>query len=136
MQSEKTSMSAPVHAVVTRRERGWAGHFICADRCKFRRNTLLTKGDVRIVVSSVGLMTHWKGPDHGFEQVGLDRFFETMAFHAKYDGRYWDADVQREVSFESPWRVDTADADDIADDQHEAVVSEFMQRMESGEFDG
>jgi len=136
MSSEKASMSAPVHAIVIRRERGWAGHFICADRCKFRRNTLLTKGEVRIVVSSVGLMTHYKGREHGIEQIGFDRYFETMVFHAKHDGRYWDADVQREVSFDAPWRVDTADADDIADDQHEAVVDEIMQRMQSGEFDG
>lgn len=123
------------NAVVTRRERGWAGHFCGSARCRFRRNTLLSKGEVRIVVSSVGLMAHWEGSEKGFMQIGNDRYFETMAFHAKYDGRYWDADVSRIVSFESPWRVDRADADDIADDQHEAVVLEIMQRMETGEFD-
>jgi hypothetical protein len=80
-------------------------------------------------------MVHYKGHDHEYQQIGLNRYYETMAFHAKYDGRYWDADVQREVSFESPWRVDIADADDIADDQHEAVVAEIMKRIETKEFD-
>lgn len=120
---------------VKRVERGWAGHFICSDRCKFRRNTLLEKGKVRIVVSSVGLMVHWKGPEFGFEQIGAERYFETMAFHAAYDGRYWDADVGRGVEFSSPWMIGTFDADDVMNDQHEVVVSEIMERMKNGEFD-
>jgi hypothetical protein len=135
MSSEKTINAAPVHGIVIRRERGWAGHFICADRCKFRRNTLLEYGSVRIVVSSVGLMTDYRD-EKKFQIVGLDRHFETMVFHAAYDGRYWDADVSREVSFESPWMVREVDADDIANDQHDAVVAEIEQRMLNGEFDG
>jgi hypothetical protein len=135
MQSEKTSASNQnsAHDAVTRIERGWAGHFICAHRCKFRRNTLLTRGDVRIVVSSVGLLPSFDG--EGYSEIGFDRFFETMAFHAKHDGRYWDADTSREVGFEAPWFVGTVDADDIANDQHEAVVAEIVDRLESGEFD-
>jgi hypothetical protein len=136
MNSEKTTIAAPVHGIVIRRERGWAGHFICADRCQFRRNTLLERGSVRIVVSSVGLMTNHRD-ENKFQEVGLDRqHFETMAFHAAYDGRYWDADVTREVLFESPWMVREVEADDIANDQHDAVVSEIEQRIVNGEFDG
>lgn len=133
--AKKGSSAARVEPVVIRCERGWAGHFICADRCKFRRNTLLERGNVRIVVSTVGLMTDYRD-DNKFSEVGLDRYFETMAFHAAYDGRYWDADVTREVSFDSPWMVQEVDADDIANEQHESVVAEITQRMSNGEFDG
>jgi len=60
-----------------------------------------------------------------YTTIGLNRHFETMAFHAKYDGRYWDADVKREVTFLSPWAIKEIDADDIANDQHEKVVEEI-----------
>lgn len=115
-------------SAVIRQERGWAGHFICADRCRFRRNTLLTCGNVRIVVSTVGM---WQALQGEYEEISPGRYFETRAFHAKHDGRYWDADVSREMYFESPWSVSKLDADDIANDQHEAVVAEIAGWMES-----
>ena len=127
---------------VKRTERGWAGHFICANRCRFRRNTLLEKGEVRIVVSSVGLMEKWTGDPRqdrnvrGFETIGCERYYETMAFHAEpAPSRYFDADVGREVNFASPWRITEIDADDKANAQHDAVVAEIEERMAAGEFD-
>jgi len=122
---------------VTKTERGWAGHFICADRCLFRRNTLLECGDIRIVVSTVGLMVdiHAKGYPNKrkFTTIGCDRHFETMAFHAEYDGRYWDADVCRQIYFKSEWAIAEDDADDKANDMHEAVVSEITNRLAGGD---
>jgi len=113
-------------SMVNRYERGWAGHFICANRCRFRRNTLLECGESRVVVSTVGSMVH---PD-GFSTVGHNRHFETRAFHAKHDGRYWDADVNSEVEFSSPWAIAELDADDRANEMHEAVVQELMAKMD------
>ena len=116
-------------------ERGWAGHFICALNCRFRRNTLVTDGKTRIIVSSVGLMEHKVGSGD-FEQIGCDRYYETMAFHSdSADTRYYDADVSREVSFDSPWRIDTIDADDKMNEQHDVVVQEIKARIMKGEFD-
>jgi hypothetical protein len=117
-----------VSNTVKRTERGWAGHYICADRCRFRRNTLLECGDVRIVVSTVGLLV----VNGKYETVGHDRHFETMAFHAAYDGRYWDADVSRQVQFKSAWMIPEVDADDQANDMHEAVVAELTANLQYG----
>jgi hypothetical protein len=117
---------------VLRTERGWGGHFICANRCAFRRNTLLECGDVRIVVSTVGAFK----PRHDaeYERIGCDRFFETMAFHADYEEPYWDADVTREVSFDAPRSIADIkrESDAEADAMHEAVVAEISGRMAAG----
>lgn len=122
--------------MITRAERGWAGHFIAANNCRFRRNTLLSGNGYNIVVSTVGL---WDvdGPDGvKFVEIGLNRYFETMAFHSKKDDlRYHDADVQNPVDFDSPWSISEMDADDDANNMHEAVVTELMIKMENNEIE-
>ena len=127
---------------VIRTERGWAGHFICAADCLFRRNTLLEYNDIKIVVSTVGLMrSPWgKGSElykGSFEEIGIDRYYETMAFHSnKLDTRFHDIDVSRQIDFDSQWSIDRVDADDLANDMHEKVVAELTTRLQEGEFDG
>ena len=116
---------------VKRTERGWAGHFCCADRCKFRRNTLLEYKDAAVVVSTVGLMRNVK--DDGFEKIGFNRCFETMVFHTdKTDTRYKDIDATREISLNGEWAIDEFDADDLANDMHEDAVNEITERLLSG----
>ena len=118
---------------VKRTERGWAGHFICSDRCKFRRNTLLECGDVKIVVSTVGAMYDNKCE---LEEIGLDRHYETMAFHVDPDsGEYKDIDVQRQIWFDSPWALKwhkDGYIDNEANDMHEAVVKELTEKLMKG----
>lgn len=126
---EQNGMFALV-AGVNRTERGWGGHFICANRCRFRRNTLLAYNDIRIVVSTVGLMEI----DGKFDEIGAGRHFETMAFHAdKNDTRYYDADVSKQVYFDSEWAIAEQDADDKANEMHEAVVLEIINKLLAGE---
>ena len=82
---------------VKRTERGWAGHYICSDRCTFRRNTLLEYNNKKVVVSTVGAMV----VDCGFQQIGCDRYFETKAFLSKNDDApYYDADIEKELELD------------------------------------
>jgi len=114
---------------VKRTERGWAGHFIGAPACYFRRNTLLEYKDIKIVVSTIGNM--WiRGK---IEEIGCNRYYETMAFHSKKDDhRYHDIDVTRQVYFNSEWAIDETDADDKANDMHEKVVEEITKGLLNG----
>ncbi len=119
-------------------ERGWAGHFTCSDRCLFRRNTLLEYNDIKIVVSTVGLMVDIHFEDYPnvlkFEQIACGRYYETMAFHTdQTDIRYHDADVGKRISFNSPWEISKLDADDEANIMHDTVVKEIRDNLLSGE---
>ena len=81
---------------VKRTERGWAGHFICGNDCRFRRNTLLEYGDKRVVVSTVGNLLYINPITKKGEitTIGLNRYYETMAFEATFENDfYWEADI-------------------------------------------
>ena len=59
-------------------------HFCCASRCFFRLATYVGK----YIVSTVGEMEATEidrkfNPDSQFAEVGLDRLYETMVFHAR-----------------------------------------------------
>lgn len=107
---------------VKRTERGWAGHFCCADRCLFRRNTLLEYDGKKVVVSTVGRMMSLDGKS--FEMIGRDRFFETMAFMS-CGNRWDDIDSGKPVRFESKWTLPSPDMEIEANEMHEAVVKEI-----------
>ena len=116
---------------IKRTERGWAGHYILADRCLFRRNTLLEYNGISIVISTVGLSYDGGGV---FERIGIDRYFETMAFHSKKsDKRYMDADEGKQISFDSNWCLNEIDADDKANEMHEAVIKEITGKLKNGD---
>lgn len=117
---------------VKRTERGWAGHLIFASGCRFRRNTLLEYGDKKWIVSTVGAYVNSDGK---FDAIGYDRFYETMAFEAEEQNGYLDADVSKEIPFESDWGIfgetwkevieKYPQVDNVANDMHEKVVEEL-----------
>lgn len=92
---------------VKRTERGWAGHYICANDCLFKRNTLLEYKNKKWIISTVGcqICRHDLEPDYkrgDIMTIGANRWYETMAFESSYD-EYNDADVSKEIEFNSEW---------------------------------
>ena len=116
-------------------ERGWAGHYFCSHKCNFRRNTLLEYKDKKWVVSTVGAMFADKYAidknELGFTTIGLDRYYETMAFEAKKEGIYYEANVEKHIDFDSDWCIDKCDfeTDQEANDMHENVVKELIKKI-------
>jgi hypothetical protein len=97
----------------------------------FRRNTLLEYGDIKWIVSTVG---RWiPSRDNKPHNIGPDRYYETMAFLAKLAdpkfGKLYCADVQYEIPFESKWYVTKPYADPEANQMHEQVVEELMEKI-------
>ncbi len=116
---------------VTRQERGWAGHYVLAMRCLFRRNTLLCcENGVRIVVSTIGNLAPTDAWDQ-IERISGVHYFETMAFHAD-TSEFRDADVSQKVSFDASWRIKEPGEEIAADLMHEAVVAEITRKLAEG----
>lgn len=112
-------------------ERGWPGHFILANRCRFRRNTLIEHKNIAVVVSTVGLC---ESKEHnGFEKLGGERYFETMAFYADKNDRWKDAIIDKQIFFNGKCEITEIDADDRANDMHDAAVKEIRDMIVKGD---
>lgn len=93
-------------------ERGWPGHFIAAESCLFRRNTLIEYGRYKVIVSTVG---EYINPlTRKMDAIGHERWYETMAFvGGEYNG-YIDADAGKAVKFTSECGMYARDIDELA----------------------
>ena len=114
-------------------ERGWAAHFICADRCTFHRNTLIEYNGISIVVSSVGAMIVNPITEKKPTTIGCDRYYETMVWFAKND-EFKDADVEKTdgepLDFdcpESPIPWDEINANNI----HDRMVEKWIKGIKT-----
>lgn len=122
---------------VKRTERGWPGHFISADKCLFRRNTLLENATCKVIVSTVG---NYRVNNH-IEPIGYNnhpRYYETLVFEAVLIGAYYDIATDKPISFYSPWAICAEsvdklpnDVDNQADIMHETVVEELILKLKS-----
>ena len=116
--------------LVEKTERGWGGHFIGASQCLFRRNTLLKYKNIRIVISTVGNYIYDNKP----MEIGYNRYYETMIFHAHKIESYWDADVKRQIDAVAQWSICEVDinSDNLANEMHEANVKEITDSLING----
>ena len=58
-----------------------------------------------------------------------------MAFEAQKNGIYWDANVEKQIDFESDWYIDDCNfntTDQQANDMHENVVKELIEAIKEG----
>jgi hypothetical protein len=117
---------------ITTTERGWPGHFPCADRCAFRRNTLVSHEDGRsLVVSSVGAFR--PRVSEPIEHIGADRYYECMVFRGQQDKHgYIDADVCRQCSVDMPWALGllVPQSDAYANKQHDEIVAHCIEHFD------
>ena len=116
---------------VKRTERGWAGHFCCSYRCEYHKNTLLEYNGMKVVVSTIGRLRD-DMISHTYKELGYGRYFETMAFIAKEDDKYNDADVTKQVSFDAKWCLPSPYMELEAEAMHEDVVIELSKRLVDG----
>lgn len=116
-------------------ERGWIGHHILADRCLFRRNTLIEYKNIKIVISSVGNMVDIHAPGwpntKKIVNVGPGRMFETLGFMAKFEEGYWDANVQKSISLD--YWCGKIDDEGKANNHHDASVKAVAAKLLKGE---
>lgn len=122
---------------VKRTERGWAGHLIFSDSCKFRRNTLLEYEDRKWIVSTIGCYV--PSTARKPETIGYKRWYETMVFEGECVKGYIDTDVTRQISCNQDWGIwgetweDVLErypnVDNAANDMHERIVDEMTERI-------
>jgi len=118
--------------------RGWPAHYMNSDECIYHLNTLIECGDVHIVVSTVGLeKDNDPKSKAAFKKINIGRYYETTAFFAKMGkhAKVWNADVTRQVHFESRWFYPCINDMYEVDEGHLLVVREIVDRMEAGEFE-
>lgn len=114
-------------------ERGWAGHFCHSSKCSFKRNTLVSLGNLRVVVSTVGAYQPITGGD--YQEIGFGRYYETMAFKAALAyGIYWESNVSKEVNFDGKWMLDecVVESDNLANKMHDNAVHEISMMLRNG----
>ena len=68
-----------------------------------------------------------------YAEVGPNSFFETMAFEAKKEGEFWDANTQVQINLDSPYNYKKVCDEIKANNGHIRVVEEIVGKLKKGE---
>lgn len=115
--------------MVKRTERGWITPLPNAEKCYFRRNTLLEYNGEFIVVITLGrLMIAYDGFSVN-ESLEYWRYYETKAFYTyPFDLLCCNVDKGRQIDLDCDWYLDKID-DFKANDMHEKAVDWISRQM-------
>lgn len=104
-------------------ELGCLGHFICAERCRWRRHTEVG-GLFR--VSSVG--EFYATEEGNMEEIGCDRFYETMVFRLSPEPSSNDCDCHKTQDL-SELECDGYQTAKEANSGHNRMVAKYEGRL-------
>jgi hypothetical protein len=92
---------------------------------------LLECENKKVVVSTVG---NYINPDGDRESIGLNRWYETKAFYGDMEDGYIEANVRREIYFDSNSSIDSVydGSDNDANDMHNTVINEISSMLLKG----
>lgn len=124
---------------ITVTERGWAGHYILARDCLFRRNTLIQYKDKSYIVSTIGGKYKRTEKTLDMDTIGHNRYYETEVFRADKNNPYYDAYSPNSIA--GFYKAITANSynelfekyphpDLSANDMHEETVREVMEYIQ------
>lgn len=122
---------------VNRTERGWNAYLLGSQWCSFKRNTLLQYNGIDIVVATTG---NFINPlTYKNDKIpGTNVWYVTIVGMGAEMGDYIELDGSKQISvvakhdIESEEYSDQFDAE--ANEMHEEVVAEIIQRLLDGEF--
>ena len=112
------------------KEQGWAGHYCLAEKCLFRRNTVVSYGNKHLIVSTVGNCIL----DNKLHFIRSEEVvYETLVFNAVLNNGYWEPDSGELKSYLlklSDYGGNNT-GDILANNMHEKMIDWIKEHKES-----
>lgn len=119
---------------------GYQGHFICP--CNYHLTTLIQHDNKNIIISTIG---RYEKPEilreeidnTKYEQIGLNRYFETYVFEAELNGNFWEINAGKQIDGEhyvinsqNPTYDDINISEEEAHEGHYIMIEKIKKQLE------